>query len=53
MNMNTLVIVIPAQAGIQQKNIPRSGQNLGVDPLRGDYLINWIPACAGMTRFSA
>ena len=28
---------------------PRSRQNLDVDPLRGDFSINWIPACAGMT----
>jgi len=25
------------------------GQILDIDPLRGDFLINWIPACAGMT----
>jgi len=31
------------------KNTPRSGQNLDANPLRGDFLINWIPACAGMT----
>jgi hypothetical protein len=27
------------------------GQNLDVDPLRGNFLIIWIPACAGMTSF--
>jgi hypothetical protein len=32
-------------------NIPRSGQNHNVDPLRGDYSTTWIPACAGMTAF--
>jgi hypothetical protein len=31
----------------------QSEQNLGVVPLHGDYSINWIPACAGMTLFSA
>ena len=30
-------------------NTPRSGQNLDVDPLCGNFSINWIPACAGMT----
>ena len=30
---------------------PQSGQNFDIDPLRGDFLNNWIPACAGMTRF--
>jgi hypothetical protein len=41
-------------------NSPRSGQNLDIDPLTegqpvlslskgGDFLIIWIPACAGMT----
>jgi len=43
--------VIPAQAGIQQnKTGPRSGLNLGFVPLRGTYSMNWIPACAGMTK---
>jgi hypothetical protein len=32
-------------------NIPRSGQNRDVVPLRGKLSINWIPACAGMTQF--
>ncbi|MDD5057173.1 MAG: ABC transporter permease [Sideroxydans sp.] len=31
-----------------KSNTPRSGQN-PVEPLRGDNLIRWIPACAGMT----
>ena len=31
-------------------NIPRSGQNPGVVPLRVKFIINWIPACAGMTE---
>jgi hypothetical protein len=34
-------------------NIPRSGQNCDVVPLRGNFLIIWIPACAGMTQFCA
>jgi hypothetical protein len=41
--------VIPAQAGIQQLNTPRSGQIHDVAPRRGDLLIIWIPAFAGMT----
>jgi hypothetical protein len=28
---------------------PRSGQTDDVVPLHWNYLINWIPACAGMT----
>jgi hypothetical protein len=28
---------------------PRSGQNFDVETLRGSFLNNWIPACAGMT----
>jgi hypothetical protein len=31
-------IVIPKQAGIQQNNIPRSGQNIIVDLLCGIFL---------------
>jgi hypothetical protein len=30
-------------------NSPRSGQRLNDVPLAGNYLIGWIPACAGMT----
>jgi hypothetical protein len=30
---------------------PRSGQNFDIDPLRGDFSINWIPACAGTCFF--
>ncbi len=42
--------VIPAQAGIQQNKFsPHSGRDWGFVPLRGAHLINWIPACAGMT----
>jgi len=28
---------------------PQSEQNLIVAPHCGDFIINWIPACAGMT----
>jgi hypothetical protein len=28
---------------------PQRGQSLGIDPLYGDFSINWIPALAGMT----
>ncbi len=41
--------VIPAQAGIQTIEKPRSEQNLDVVPLRGESSNNWIPACVGMT----
>jgi hypothetical protein len=34
-------------------NIPRSGQNRGVARFAEDFLIIWIPACAGMTQFFA
>ena len=30
-------------------NKSREAHNTCTVPLRGDYLINWIPACAGMT----
>ena len=33
------------------ENMPRSGQNQVLSHLRGDLLINWIPAYAGMTQF--
>ena len=29
--------------------MPRSAQSLNIVPLRGNYSIIWIPACAGMT----
>jgi hypothetical protein len=32
-----------------QQNTPRSGQIIGLVLLRKIFLINWIPACAGMT----
>jgi hypothetical protein len=49
--MKTKHIVIPAQAGIQQDKYSAKRTALGFVPLRGNYSINWIPACAGMTRF--
>jgi len=33
------------------ENAPQSGQNQGVVPLRGEFVVLWIPACAGMTQF--
>jgi hypothetical protein len=43
--------VIPAQAGIQlDKRSAQRTSSIFV-PLCGDYLIDWIPACAGMTGF--
>jgi hypothetical protein len=39
--------------GSSKKNTPRSGQNLDFDLLCREFLINWIPACAGMTKFRA
>jgi len=45
--------VIPAKAGIQQSENHREADKIMLLPhLRGEFLINWIPACAGMTRFS-
>ncbi|MDX8398750.1 MAG: hypothetical protein R8K20_00700 [Gallionellaceae bacterium] len=39
----------PRKRESSQENIPRSGQGVSVDPLRGEFLICWIPAFAGMT----
>jgi hypothetical protein len=47
--LNRIAFVIPAKAGIQQKNISRSEQTVGFVLLRVEYSINWIPAFAGMT----
>ncbi len=33
-----------------RKDSPRSGRNASSDALCTDYLNNWIPACAGMTK---
>ncbi len=49
--MNATNSVIPAQAGIQQNKQSAKRTTLGFVPLRGDFSINWIPACAGMTAF--
>jgi hypothetical protein len=49
MNKRIHSSVIPAQAGIQQKQISRVADSHNIFPLRGDYSIIWIPACAGMT----
>jgi hypothetical protein len=49
--MNYFNCVIPAQAGIQRvKGNPRSGQRLDVVVFCTSLLIDWIPACAGMTN---
>jgi hypothetical protein len=42
--------VIPAQAGIQQGQTSREADKTAMlSRFAGDFLINWIPACAGMT----
>jgi hypothetical protein len=42
--------VIPAQAGIQQGQTSREADKITMlSRFAGDYLIIWIPACAGMT----
>jgi zinc protease len=41
----------PRRRESSETNTPRSGLNPNVVPLRGSLLINWIPACAGMTAF--
>jgi len=51
MNRNTPHFVIPAQAGIQQEKYSAQRITSGFVPLCGNHLINWIPACAGMTGF--
>jgi len=49
MNKASEIASFPRRRESSKTNTPRSGQNLNVVPLCGDYLINWIPACAGMT----
>ncbi|MBW8078593.1 MAG: hypothetical protein GJU76_11075 [Gallionella sp.] len=40
----------PAQAGIQSRNHARAADKTKLlSPFVGDFLIIWIPACAGMT----
>ncbi|MDR2195521.1 MAG: hypothetical protein LBE50_02800, partial [Gallionellaceae bacterium] len=41
--------VIPAQAGIQFVKQFRRSRTIRFCPLRGLFIFNWIPACAGMT----
>ena len=41
-------LVIRRRPESSQSNVPRSGQN-PAEPLRGDFITRWIPACAGMT----
>ena len=42
------MIVIPEQAGIQKQSYSAQ-QTKTLVPLCGDFFLNWIPACAGMT----
>jgi hypothetical protein len=50
LTLKTYWIVIPAQAGIQQKQTARVADSPKVlSRLRGRFLIIWIPAFAGMT----
>ncbi len=46
---NPLALSFPRRRESSKINSPRSGQNLDIDPLRGDSSIDWIPTCAGMT----
>jgi len=39
----------PRRRESSKKITLRSGQQPDIEPLRGDFFINWIPACAGMT----
>jgi hypothetical protein len=59
--MGAAYVVIPAlrqaqdklacgHAGIQQDKYSAKRTIIGFVPLRGNYSINWIPACAGMTE---
>jgi hypothetical protein len=43
---NPLAPSFPRRRESSKKNNPRSGQSLGIDPLCGDFSINWIPAAA-------
>jgi hypothetical protein len=44
-------LVIPRRRESSRTNTPRSGQKSNVGSLLENLLINWIPACAGMTGF--
>ena len=46
---NSLAPSFPRRRESSEINTPRSGQKVGVAPPRGNLLINWIPAYAGMT----
>ncbi len=42
--------VIPAKAGIQQEQTPREADKIAESPgIRWNFIVNWIPAYAGMT----
>jgi hypothetical protein len=45
------MVVIPAKAGIQQNNTPRSAQKSCFLCASRDCSFYWIPAFAGMTGF--
>jgi hypothetical protein len=53
MNPDSLLVqscVIPAQAKIQQGQTSREADRTAMlSRFAGDFLIIWIPACAGMT----
>jgi len=49
--MTCLISVIPAQAGIQQKQTScEADKTARSSRFAGDFSIIWIPACAGMTK---
>ncbi len=52
-NQNTVAkwLVIPRKRESSKNNNSRSVQNYYIVPLHGNFLINWIPAFAGMTTF--
>ena len=55
MTDTVIVTVIPAQAGIQAHTTHTTqwdNTQTWRSPLRGAYMANWLPACAGMTRWS-
>jgi hypothetical protein len=48
--MKNTYIVIPVKTGIQQNQKSRAADKTILQPRHtGNYSINWIPACAGMT----
>jgi hypothetical protein len=50
---NPLEPSFPRKRESSKTNSPRSGQSFDIGPLRRDFLINWIPAYAGMTSSEA